>query len=72
MSALTCAECGSPARETFINLNFGKSGCQRIPNGLRCTNEDCLERQRAQDRADQRARDEAAIQKAIAAGVIEP
>jgi len=67
----TCGECGSPMRQTYIFLTFDK-GCQRIPDALRCTNDDCLRQQREQDRADQKARDEAAIQKAIERGVITP
>lgn len=72
MSAATeCGDCGSPMRQTYIVLTFAKS-CERIPDQLVCTNEECRERQRVQDREDQRARDDAAMQRAIERGVILP
>jgi hypothetical protein len=67
----TCGECGSPMRQTYIVLTFA-GGCQRIPDALRCTNDVCLTKQREQDRADQKVRDEAALQRAIERGVILP
>ena len=71
MSA-TCGECGSPMRQRYIFLTFA-SGCERIPDGHPvCTNQACIDRQHEQDRADQKAQDDAALQKAIDRGVILP
>ena len=69
---MRCGDCGSPMHQTYIILTFDK-GCQRIPNGHPvCTNEECREQHRKQDRADAKARDEAAMQRAIERGVILP
>lgn len=68
----TCGDCGSPMRQQYIVLTF-KGGCQRIPDGHPvCTNRECIDRQREQDRADQKVRDEAALQRAIERGLILP
>jgi hypothetical protein len=67
----TCGECGSAMRQTYIFLTLS-TGCQRIPDVLRCTNQECEDRQREQDRADAEARSEAAMQRAIERGVILP
>lgn len=72
MPEITCGDCGSPMRQRYIILTMA-GGCQQIPDGHPvCTSEDCRARHLEQDRVDQAARDEAAIQKAIASGVILP
>lgn len=69
---MVCADCGSPMRQRFIILTMA-GGCERIPDGPPvCSSEECRQRQLEQDRADQGARDEEAIQRAIERGVILP
>lgn len=68
-SAPTCGDCGAPMRQTFAYLTTA-TGCERVPTGLDCTSQACRDQQRALDLADQDARDEAAIERAIAQGVI--
>lgn len=71
MSAATCGDCGSPMRQTYAHLT-SVGACKAVAMGLVCTNQECLDRQRAQDRADQEARDEAAITRAVELGIIDP
>ncbi len=68
---LTCARCGPAARQTYAVLTFG-NGCDRMPLGIECTNDECLAEQRAEDRADQKRRDDEAMARAIERGVILP
>ncbi len=67
-----CAECGSPMVQPVALLNVD-GRCERMSLGEPvCSGEACTARRRAEDRADQAARDDAAMAKAIAAGVIDP
>lgn len=65
----TCGDCGAPMQQTYAFLTTS-GGCQRVPAGLTCSSEPCRDHQRALDRADQAARDERAIERAITQGVI--
>lgn len=72
MTAATCADCGGPMRQPVAILTMS-GGCQRLPIGPPvCANPPCAEARKTQDRGDQAARDAAAIERAIAAGVIDP
>ena len=67
----SCGQCGSPMRQTYAYLTR-ENGCERVPAGLVCSNAECREQQHRQDRADQAAADEAALQRALASGLIVP
>lgn len=66
-----CGDCGSAMRQTYSHLTFA-GRCEAVPTGLVCTNEECRARHAEQNRADRDARDEAALERALAAGVIVP
>lgn len=49
-----------------------RDDCARVPTGVECSSAECRAETARQDRADQARHDQEAIDRAVAAGVIDP